>query len=161
MLLCGFSYATAYIFKVDKWQKDNHLIYRFFDNHACQKPSDIAGIQQRNEFLYLVKKYNGIAIIEDIEYVLPQDQELLDDPFAHINTHILPWNDYVGLINLYQQEKFLACLASQCFYTGIPVINIEFRSLISLALCDEPQIKMHYKDHFFISKAVDMHCKVA
>lgn len=153
-LWCAVSSAPAYIFKVDKWQKDNHILYRFFDNHACQKPEDRMCAQQRNEFLYLAKKYNGLAVIEDIEYALPVDHSQLCDPFAHICNQPLPWDEYMRQLREYEEEKFLACLVTQCCYAQIPVINVEFRSSLSLALADSTEFLVHYKQYFTLVNAV-------
>jgi hypothetical protein len=154
LVWCAVSSAPAYVFKVDKWQKDNHTLYRFFDNHACQKQEDCVCDQQRNEFLYLAKKYHGLAVIEDIEYALPADHSQLCDPYAHICNQPLPWDEYMRQLRLYEEEKFLACLVTQCCYAQIPAINVEFRSSLSLALSESPDFLLYYKSYFTLVDAV-------
>ncbi|BDC34918.1 hypothetical protein Noda2021_08760 [Candidatus Dependentiae bacterium Noda2021] len=144
--------AQAYVYRVDKWQKSDHVVYRFFDNHHATKPTDMHGEKQREEFIQLVQSNHGMAIIEDIEYSLPSTRDQLLEPGKHVYNWMLSQSEYDELLPRYKQNKFLACLASQCGYNGIPHQNIEFRSLISLALSGT--IDIHFNDYMSIVNAV-------
>lgn len=114
--------ATAHIFKVKRWENNNHHIYTISDYHSSFGAENKIGAQQRTDLVSAAKNVNAHVIAEDM---LISKKSLTADP---LNYHTKNQTVSIEAVNKISPEKTpLYGLVSACKHEGIEAHNAEFR----------------------------------